>query len=208
MLGICTDVTERKCVEEALRDEAQLVETLHRIGSSLTSGLDLERVLQVATDEATKLAGARFGALCCTVASGRGGSHTLRTIAGARSELVDDLLAWGDTYALDPSFREVLRSDDIRRDPRRETLPPPFPGAGRLPVASCLAVPVISHSGEVLGGLFLAHPEAGVFTARQERLVVDIVSWAALVMDNARLYAAQQRTRSRAAVRPKRRTDG
>ena len=40
---------------------------------------------------------------------------------------------------------------------------------GHLPVCSYLAVPVKSHTGEVIGGLFFGHPEPeGVFTERAE----------------------------------------
>ena len=50
--------------------------------------------------------------------------------------------------------------------------------AGHLPVRSYLAVPVISRSGEVIGGLFFGHPEAGVFTERTERLIVGVAAQA------------------------------
>jgi GAF domain-containing protein len=48
--------------------------------------------------------------------------------------------------------------------------------AGHLPVRSYLAVPVVSRSGEVLGGLFFGHADPGVFTDRAERLVAGIAS--------------------------------
>ena len=74
---------------------------------------------------------------------------------------------------------------------------------GHLPVRSYLAVPVVSRSGEVIGGLFFGHPEPGVFTERAERLVVGVAAQAAVAIDNARLYeAAQQRRRgARGAAR-------
>jgi signal transduction histidine kinase len=51
---------------------------------------------------------------------------------------------------------------------------------------------VISRSGEVLGGLFFGHEQAAVFTERTERLVAGIAAQAAIAMDNARLYRAEQ----------------
>jgi signal transduction histidine kinase len=59
---------------------------------------------------------------------------------------------------------------------------------GHLPVRSYLAVPVVSRSGEVLGGLFFGHSRAGVFTERAERLVTGIAAQAAVAIDNARLH--------------------
>jgi signal transduction histidine kinase/CheY-like chemotaxis protein len=52
---------------------------------------------------------------------------------------------------------------------------------------------VISHTGEVMGGLFFGHPEVDRFTERAEQLVVGVASQAAVAMDNARLYEAAQR---------------
>ena len=63
---------------------------------------------------------------------------------------------------------------------------------GHLPVRSYLAAPVISRSGEVLGGLFFGHPEAGIFTERSERLLMGIAAQAAIAIDNGRLYQAAQ----------------
>src|SRR5665213_1293763 len=63
---------------------------------------------------------------------------------------------------------------------------------GHLPVRSYLAAPVISRSGEVLGGLFFGHPEAGIFTERSERLLLGILAQAAIAIDNGRLYQAAQ----------------
>ncbi len=63
---------------------------------------------------------------------------------------------------------------------------------GHLPVRSYLAVPVVSRSGEVLGGLFFGHEQAGVFTDAAEQLVRGVAGQAAVAIDNARLYQAAQ----------------
>jgi signal transduction histidine kinase len=56
-----------------------------------------------------------------------------------------------------------------------------------------LAVPVISRSGDVLGGLFFGHEEAGVFTERSERGLAGLAAEAAVAIDNARLSQAARR---------------
>jgi two-component sensor histidine kinase len=63
---------------------------------------------------------------------------------------------------------------------------------GHLPVVSYLAVPVISRSGEVLGGLFFGHGGVGVFTERAEQIVLGIAAQAAIAIDNARLFRAAE----------------
>ncbi|HZH98271.1 MAG TPA: ATP-binding protein, partial [Fimbriimonadaceae bacterium] len=88
----------------------------------------------------------------------------------------------------------VTRSDDITKDPRYGKNEPYFGmPEGHLPVSSYLAVPVVSRSGEVLGGLFFGHSEPGVFTARHEKLLVGIAAHAAVAFDNAHLLASVKR---------------
>jgi PAS domain S-box-containing protein len=72
---------------------------------------------------------------------------------------------------------------------------PPYNGMpqGHLPVRSYLAVPVVSRSGETLGGLFFGHSQIGIFTERAERLVTALAAQAAVALDNARLYQTNQR---------------
>jgi signal transduction histidine kinase/CheY-like chemotaxis protein len=88
---------------------------------------------------------------------------------------------------------------DVKKDPRYgknspyHGMPP-----GHLPVTSYLAVPVVSRSGEVYGGLFFGHPDEGVFTERSARVVEGIAAQAAVAMDNARLFEAVQRAREEA----------
>ena len=62
-----------------------------------------------------------------------------------------------------------------------------------MPVRSYLAVPVISRSGEVIGGLFFAHPEPGIFGEDSEKLLLGLAGQAAVAIDNARLFEAAQR---------------
>jgi PAS domain S-box-containing protein len=64
---------------------------------------------------------------------------------------------------------------------------------GHLPVTSYLAVPVMSRTGEVLGGLFFGHEQTGVFTTSDEDTVVEIAARAATAIDNTRLLDTAQR---------------
>ena len=101
-----------------------------------------------------------------------------------------------NTAVFGPTFAGAgpVRSDDILADPRYGKNPPYYGmPPGHLPVRSYLAVPVMSRSGEVLGGLFFGHSRPGVFTARAERILVGIAAQAAIAIDNARLYEASQR---------------
>jgi signal transduction histidine kinase len=59
-------------------------------------------------------------------------------------------------------------------------------------VVSYLAVPVIAHAGEVLGGLFFGHPEPDIFDERAERFAIGLAAQAAVAVENARLYQRAQ----------------
>lgn len=186
-----TDITDRRRAEEALQDEKQVVETLNAIGSRLAAELDLGRLLQMITDEATGLAGAAYGAFFYNATDTRGDAYTLYTLSGASPAAFERFPMPRNTAIFEPTFRGqgIVRLDDVTRDPRYGRYAP-YHGMpeGHLPVRSYLAVPVRSRSAEVLGGLFLGHPEAGVFTDRHERLVGGIAAVAAVAIDNARLY--------------------
>jgi PAS domain S-box-containing protein len=193
---VALDVTERHQIEEAQREQAALADTIQRFGRSVASELDLEAVVQAVTDAATLVTGAEFGAFLYNVMSDGGEAQTLYTISGA-----DASKAAGVSMPLDsaPPFHgeEIARSGDIRSDPRCGDAPPFIPW-GDLPVVSYLAVPVISRTGEVVGGLFFGHSRTGHFEERHERLVEGIAGWAAVAMDNSRLYQAERVARAEA----------
>ena len=59
---------------------------------------------------------------------------------------------------------------------------------GHLPVVSYMAVPVVSNSGSVIGGLFFGHPKPGMFTSEHEQLISAIAAQASVALDNAKMY--------------------
>ncbi len=196
MIGIVQDITDRKRAEEALRDESQILELLNQTGITLASKLDLQSVVQAVTDAGTTLTGAEFGAFFYNVTDEKGDSFMLYTLSGAPRAAFEKLGQPRATALFGPTFRGEgpIRIDDVLKDPRygkwgpHHGMPP-----GHLPVRSYLAVPVAAHSGEVIGGLFFGHSEAGVFAERAERIIVAMASQAAVAIDNARLYEASQK---------------
>ena len=175
-------------------------ETLNRIGRTLASELDLERLLQAVTDAATEVSGAQFGAFFYNRTNEAGESYMLYTLSGVPRDAFAKFPMPRNTAVFAPTFsgEAIVRSDDITRDPRygrnapRRGMP-----EGHLPVKSYLAVPVMARSGEVHGGLFFGHAKAGVFTERAERLVAGIAAQAAIAIDNARLYRSLQESEQR-----------
>jgi len=193
---IARDITRQKRSEELIREQAHVLALLDTTGRTIASQLDLQNVLQTVTDTATQLTGAKFGAFFYNVISEQGEAFLLYTLSGAPREAFEKFGLPRNTAIFHPTFtgRGVVRSPDITKDPRYGKMAPHHGmPKGHLPVCSYLAVPVISRSGEVMGGLFFGHPEANRFTERAEQLVVGVASQAAVAMDNARLYEAAQR---------------
>ncbi len=191
------DITERRNAEEALRDESRILELLNRTGVALASKLDLEALLQSITDAATQLSDAKFGAFFYNRTDRNGNALMLYTLSGAPREAFEQFGHPRATSIFGPTFRGEgpVRCDDVQKDPRYGKMAPHHGmPPGHLPVRSYLAVPVISRSGEVIGGLFFGHPEPGMFTERTERLIVGVAAQSAVAIDNARLYEAAQKS--------------
>jgi PAS domain S-box-containing protein len=198
---IARDVTARKRMEEALREETRVLEELNRTGAMIAGQLELKELVQSVTDAATELTGAKFGSFFYNVTNAEGESYLLYTLSGAPREAFEKFGLPRNTPVFEATFRGkgVVRSPDITKDPRYGRMAPHHgQPKGHLPVRSYLAVPVVSRSGEVIGGLFFGHPDIGVFTDRAERIVVGMATQAAMAIDNARLY---ERVRRAAAER-------
>jgi PAS domain S-box-containing protein len=208
MIGVNVDVTEAREAETALRDETHALEVLNQTGTVLAAELDLDQIVQRVTDAGVELTGAQFGAFFYNVLNGAGESYMLYSLSGAPREAFAQYPMPRATKVFAPTFKGegVVRSDDIRGDPRYgQNAPYRGMPSGHLPVCSYLAVPVASRSGEVLGGLFFGHPQPAVFTERSERIMTGLAAQAAIALDNARLFHAanleiEQRKRAEAAL--------
>jgi signal transduction histidine kinase/CheY-like chemotaxis protein len=185
-----TEQELRRLVQRQREDHEELA-ALNRIGRVLVAELDRERLVQAITDEATAITRAEFGAFFYNVVSDQGEAYTLYTLSGAPREAFAGFPMPRNTHVFGPTFRGegIVRSEDITLDPRYGRNPP-YRGMppGHLPVRSYLAAPVVSRTGEVLGGLFFGHPEPGRFREREERILAGVASQAAVAIENANLY--------------------
>ncbi len=185
----------RRETARLLKDEAETLELLNKVGTAVSAEIELDRAVQVVTDTATRLSGAAFGSFFYNVIDDKGESYTLYTLSGVPREAFAKFPMPRNTAVFAPTFNGegIVRSADITKDPRFGKNEPYFGmPKGHLPVCSYLAVPVISRTGEVLGGLFFGHPQPGVFDDRAERVVAAIAVQAAIAIDKAKLYRAAQ----------------
>ena len=203
------DIRPEKEIEAALHAQRRHLETLNETGAAIAAELDLPRVVQVVTDAGVELTGARFGAFFYNTVDQSGEALMLYTLSGADRSDFERFGHPRATPVFAPTFNGegVVRSDDITADARYGQNPP-YKGMPKdhLPVRSYLAVPVISRSSEVIGGLFFGHPDAGVFTEASERLMSGLAGQAAVAIDNARLFEAAQRANQSLEQRVQERT--
>ena len=194
----------------AERAEQARFDVLNKTGQALASELDLDRIVQIVTDAGVELSGAKFGAFFYNVTDESGDSLLLYALSGAEREDFDGFGHPRATQVFAPTFNGdcVVRSDDITQDPRYgNNSPHKGMPHGHLPVRSYLAVPVISRAGEVIGGLFYAHPDPRVFGEESEQLLLGLAGQAAVAIDNARLFDATQRANQNLERRVAERTE-
>jgi len=193
---ILRDRTRAKAAEQEAAEERRALEILNRAGSALAAETDLHKLVQIVTDAGVELSGAEFGAFFYNVLNDQGESYMLYTLSGAPIEAFSKFPMPRNTAVFAPTFNGegIVRSDDITKDPRYgKNAPRKGMPDGHLPVRSYLAVPVVSRTGEVLGGLFFGHATTGVFDERSERGLSGLAAEAAVAIDNARLSQATQR---------------
>jgi len=181
---------------QALELERMALAKLNAVGRTTASELGHERIAQIVIEAATELTRAQFGAFFYNVSDRRIESYTLYAIAGMPREAFAKLALPRNTAILAPVFlgQAAQRSADITNDPRYgKNYPHQGVPDGHPAVRSYLAVPVVSRSGSVIGGLFLGHAATDVFTERAERTATELAAHAATAMDNAQLYDDAQR---------------
>ena len=192
---IARDITKQKQADLLINQYVKRLELINAVGKTLAAELDVNEILQKATDAATDLCGAAFGAFFYNKTDAKGQSYLLYALSGAPREAFDKFGMPRNTEIFDITFsgRGIMRSDDITKDPRYgKNSPHNGMPKGHLPVVSYLAVPVFSQSGIVIGGLFFGHPKPGQFTQDHEIVVEAVASQAGIALDNAKLYQEVQ----------------
>lgn len=187
----------RRCAAESeLRVQGEVAEVLYRAGTAVAQLHKLETIVQTVTDLATELTGAQFGAFFYNAIDERGEAYTLYTLSGVPKNAFEGFPLPRNTAVFEPTFRgtAIERHADITAD-ERFGKNSPYHGMpeGHLPVRSYLAVPVISRSGEVFGGLFFGHDKVGVFDERAERIAVGIAGHASAAIDSVRMFELEHR---------------
>lgn len=193
---IVRDIIRQKAAEESLQRYAENLEALNGAGKVISESLDIREILQKVTDATTQITGAAIGAFFYNQLNENGEYNMLYTLSGPQQEVVKQFSV-PDTDAIFPftdGEQGNIRLEDITKEPRyyKNHLFSHLP-ADHLSVISYMAIPVISKSGTVVGGLFYGHPQPGKFTKAHETLVAGIANHAGIALDNAQLYEQVQK---------------
>jgi signal transduction histidine kinase len=179
-------------------DEPRL-RRLIEVGRSLVSELDLETLLRRVLDVAQELTGARYAAL--GILDG-GKTELERFITSGIDEethrQIGDLPRGRGVLGQLIREPEPLRLADVGSHPQSYGFPP-----GHPVMRTFLGVPVAIR-GEAYGNLYLTEKDDGAeFTEQDEHAVIVLADWAAIAIENARLYqhAEERRLSLERAVR-------
>jgi GAF domain-containing protein len=177
-------------VAETVLDERRL-RLLLEIGRAVVAELDLETVLAQVLAAARELTAARYAAIG-VLAPDR--QSLERFVASGidpetRARIGDPPHGRGILGLLIEDPRP-LRLADVGAHSRSYGFP-----LGHPPMATFLGVPVLIR-GQSWGNLYLTDKHGGEeFDAQDEQAMVVLAAWAAIAIDNARLYQAEQQRR-------------
>jgi two-component system, NarL family, sensor histidine kinase DevS len=169
------------------------IRRLLEVGRELVTELDLDTVLDRVLNTAREVTGARYAAL--------GILNEQRTeleqflTAGVDEDTkraIGDLPRGRGVLGALIEHQQPLRLAEVGKHPSSYGFP-----AGHPLMRSFLGVPVRVR-GQAWGNLYLTEKDGGEFTERDEEAAVILADWAAVAIDNARLYERSERRREEA----------
>jgi signal transduction histidine kinase len=167
--------------EEHLDD--QRLRRLLDVGRSLVSELDIEVVLERVLDVARELTGARYAALGILDDRRQELERFLtRGIDDESHRAIGDLPRGHGILGVLISDPRPLRLPDVGAPPHSYGFP-----LGHPPMHSFVGVPILIR-GQAYGNLYLTEKADGLFDEADEEALVVLADWAAIAIENARLY--------------------
>ena len=162
-----------------------------RVGRKLVAEHDTEAVLDRVLREAVEITTARYAALG-VLDENRSQLERFITVGidPAARRSIGDLPRGRGVLGVLIEDPRPLRLPEVGQHPRSYGFP-----VGHPEMHTFLGVPILI-GGEAWGNLYLAEKEGGVeFTAEDEEIVIALAQWAAVAIENARLYELNERRR-------------
>lgn len=166
------------------------VRRLLDVGHALTTELDPRRVLDRVLETARELTGARYAAVgILNEAKTELAQFLTSGIDESTHRAIGDLPRGRGVLGALIADPQPLRLGDVGQHPISYGFP-----AGHPVMHSFLGVPVVIR-GQVWGNLYLTEKDQGEFSAADEEATVILSQWAAIAIENARLYETSERRR-------------
>ncbi len=172
---------EQAQVRSARHDAEMLA--LHRASLDIYGELSLDRILQKVVDQVRRLTGAKYGAMSTIGVNGAIEQFVTSGIDPATREAIGDPPVGKGLLGVPLHGGQVLRVDDLTRDPRFSGLPEHHPD-----MTSLLAVPISTKRG-FRGNLYLTDKADGSpFDDDDEATLGRFADQAAIAIDNADMH--------------------
>ena len=166
------------------------IRRLQDIGRVLTSELDQEIVLNHLLETAREITGARYAALGILDEQHSGLERFLTSgVDEATHQAIGDLPRGRGALGVLIDHPQPLRLREVGQHPSSYGFP-----AGHPVMRSFLGVPIVIR-GQAWGNLYLTEKAEGEFTQADEEDAVTLAQWAAIAIENARLYETSERRR-------------
>lgn len=179
------DVTSLEAANARLRETARLSAALVRIGSIVSSTLEVDEIMQATIRETCDAVGAETAAIVMRDDGAWLTKYSYRFPADIIGVVLSDDEAPHAAVAL--ATRAPVAIDDALNDPRVNADVMRLYG-----IASVLTVPLTTQS-QVIGVVFLNHHTAPVaFTPSQIEFTANVATTVSLALRNAQLYSAQR----------------
>jgi signal transduction histidine kinase len=164
------------------------------VGRALTTELDQRVLLDRVLETAREVTGARYAALGIL-----NGQHSeleqflTLGVDDATHRAIGDLPRGRGVLGALIEHPQPLRLADVGRHPASYGFP-----AGHPPMQSFLGVPIVIR-GQAWGNLYLTEKQGeDQFSEQDEEAAVILADWAAIAIDNARMYETSERRREEA----------
>lgn len=187
---VARDISTQVESQVAMENYIKNLETLNSVGKSISEKLDVKGILQRVVDATTKLTGAAYGTFLYRNSEEKEGGLRFFTTSEnpAASGGLDNVIS-ADVFDALFTLKRVMRIDNINNphDQHKKGFSFDIPNENSS-LKSYLAVPLISKSGDVIGGLLFGHHEANAFSEEHELMVVNVAAQAVVSLENSKLF--------------------
>ena len=200
VLGVSTDITERKRIELALRAEGVRVRAMQRVTAGLAAAASPAEVAHIVASEGASVVGAQSGAVGLLTPDRR--SFELLAMTGVTEATFRQWRVFPNTPGL--PYPDVVATAEPIFVTNREEYQARFPALAETlsahPTLSAFAVLPLTIEGRVMGGLSFDFTAPRLFDENDRALLTTLARQCAQAIERARLYdEAKQASQAKSA---------